>query len=65
MNRPKRVAVAIEYENPDGSTFILAAPTVLRLRTAARRAGLPAPEDSKICNVRITPHVPRLTTPKK
>ena len=59
--KPQRIAVAIEYGNPDGSTFILAAPSARRLRTAAARAGLPAPDDACICNVRITPHVPRLT----
>jgi hypothetical protein len=62
--RPRRIAVAIEYELPDGGTFILAAASHAALRRAAKAAKFPEPEDDCICKVSIAPRISKLTEPQ-
>jgi hypothetical protein len=62
--RPRRKVVAIEYEMPDGSTFILAAPSHSALRRAAKAARLPEPDERNIGEATITQRISRLTEPQ-
>ena len=62
--RPRRKVVAIEYEMPDGSTFILAAPSPAALRRAAKAARLPEPDEQNVSTVTIIQRISRLTEPK-
>jgi len=62
--RPRRKVVAVEYEMPGGSTFILAAPSPAALRRAAKVAGLPEPDEQKVSTVTIIQRISRLTEPQ-
>lgn len=62
--RPRRRVVVIEYEMPDGLTFILAAPSHSALRRAAKAARLPEPDENNIGEATITQRISRLTEPK-
>jgi hypothetical protein len=62
--RPRRKVVAIEYEMPDGSTFILAAPSPAALRRAAKAARLPEPDEQNVSTVTIIQRISRLTEPQ-
>ncbi len=62
--RPRRKVVAIEYEMPDGITFILAAPSPAALRRAAKAARLPEPDEQNVSTVMIIQRISRLTEPQ-
>ena len=62
--RPRRRVVVIEYEMPDGRTFVLAAPSHSALRRAARAARLPEPDERNIGEATITQRISRLTEPQ-
>jgi hypothetical protein len=49
---------------PDGSTFILAAPSPAALRRAAKAARLPEPDENNIVEATITQRISRLTEPQ-
>lgn len=62
--RPRRRVVAVEYEMPDGLTFILAAPSQSALRRAAKAARLPEPDERNIGEATIAQRISRLTEPQ-
>jgi hypothetical protein len=62
--RPRRRVVAVEYEMPDGLTFILAAPSRSALRRAAKAAKLPEPDERNIGEATIAQRISRLTEPQ-
>jgi len=62
--RPRRKVVAVEYEMPDGLTFILAAPSPAALRWAAKAARLPEPDERNVSTVTIIQRISLLTEPK-